>query len=114
MLEKVYFDEAKQSQLTALELLLAMGYQYISAEEALLERGGDTSNFILSNIASEKLMEINEYEVDGESYTFSEKDVQDAVDELEYVQYEGLIDTSQKIYNIIMPTSGGKLSLIHI
>lgn len=108
MLEKVHFDEAKQSQLTALELLLAMGYQYISAEEALLERGGDTSNFILANIASEKLMEINEYEVDGESYTFSEKDVQDAVDELEYVQYEGLIDTAQKIYNIIMPTSGGK------
>ncbi|WP_293004939.1 type I restriction endonuclease subunit R [Nitrosomonas sp.] len=108
MLEKVHFDEAKQSQLTALELLLAMGYQYISAEEALLERGGDTSNFILANIASVKLMEINEYEVDGESYTFSEKDVQGAVDELEHIQYEGLIDTSQKIYNIIMPTSGGK------
>lgn len=108
MLEKVHFDEAKQSQLTALELLLAMGYQYISVEEALLERGSDTSNFILANIASEKLMEINKYEVDGESYKFSEKDVQDAVDELEYIQYEGLIDTSQKIYNIIMPTSGGK------
>lgn len=108
MLEKVHFDEAKQSQLTALELLLAMGYQYISSEEALLERGGNTSNFILANIANEKLMEINEYEVDGDSYTFSEKDVQDAVDELEYIQYEGLIDTAQKIYNIIMPTSGGK------
>ena len=108
MLEKVHFDEAKQSQLPAMELLLAMGYKYISAEEALLERGSDTSNFILANIASEKLMEINEYEVDGKNYKFSDKDVRDAVDELEHIQYEGLIDTAQKIYNTIMPTSGGK------
>ena len=108
MLEKVHFDEARQSQLPTLELLLAMGYKYISAEEALLERGNDTSNFILANIASEKLMEINEYEIDGKSYKFSDKDVRDAVDELEHIQYEGLIDTAQKIYNTIMPTSGGK------
>jgi type I restriction enzyme R subunit len=108
MLEKVHFDEAKQSQLPALEMLLAMGYKYISCEEALKERGGDTSNFILSGISCQKLMEINEYEVDGQIYKFSEKDVRDAVDELEHIQYEGLIDTAQKIYNIIMPTSGGK------
>jgi type I restriction enzyme, R subunit len=114
MLEKVHFDEAKQSQLTALELLLAMGYQYISAEDVLLERDSDTSNFILTNIASEKLMEINQYEVDGKSCKFSEKDVQDTVDELEHIQYEGLIDTAQKIYNTIMPTSGGKTIRVRI
>ncbi len=108
MLEKVHFDEARQSQLPALELLLSLGYKYISVEEALRQRGGDTSNFILSDIAREKLMEINGYEVDGTAYKFSEKDVHDAVDELEHIQYEGLIDTAQKIYNTIMPTSGGK------
>lgn len=108
MLEKVYFDEAKQSQLPFIELLLNMGYTYISAEEALRQRSGDTSNFILADIATEKLMEINGYEVDGTTYKFSEKDVRDAIDELEHIQYEGLIDTAQKIYNIIMPTSGGK------
>ncbi|MCB9810673.1 MAG: type I restriction endonuclease subunit R [Candidatus Nomurabacteria bacterium] len=108
MLEKVHFDEARQSQLTTLELLIAMGYQYISAEDVLKERGGDTSNFILADIAERKLMDINGYEVDGKSYKFSEKDVRDTIEELEHIQYEGLIDTSQKIYNIIMPTSGGK------
>lgn len=108
MLEKVHFDEARQSQLTALELLLGMGYQYISSEEALRQRGGDTSNFILADIATEKLMEINGYEMGGTEYKFSEKDVRDAIDELEHIQYEGLIDTAQKIYNTIMPTSGGK------
>ena len=108
MLEKVNFDEARQSQLPFVELLLNMGYTYISVEDALRQRGGDTSNFILSDIAAQKLMEINGYEVDGVEYKFSEKDVRDAIDELEHVQYEGLIDTAQKIYNMIMPTSGGK------
>lgn len=108
MLEKVNFDEARQSQLPFLELLINMGYKYISAEEVMKERSGDTFNFILADIAAEKLMEINDFEVGGEKYKFSEKDVRDAIDELEHIQYEGLIDTSQKIYNMIMPTSGGK------
>lgn len=101
------FDEAKQSQLPLVELLLNMGYTYVSIEEALRQRG-DTSNFILADIATERLMDINGYEVDGTEYKFSEKDVRDAIDELEHIQYEGLIDTAQKIYNTIMPTSGGK------
>jgi len=108
MLEKVNFDEARQSQLPFIELLLNMGYTYIPAEEALRQRGGDTSNFILADIATEKLMEINGYEVGDTEYKFSEKDARDAIDELEHIQYEGLIDTAQKIYNTIMPTSGGK------
>lgn len=108
MLEKVNFDEAKQSQLPFIEILLNMGYKYISTSDTLKQRGGDTSNFILADIATEKLMEINEYEVNDIKYKFSEKDVRDAIDELEHVQYEGLIDTAQKIYNTIMPTSGGR------
>ena len=108
MLEKVNFDEARQSQLTFIELLLNMGYQYISASDAMVERGQDTTNFFLSEISAKKLMEINSYEIDGVVYKFSEKDVRDSIDELANIQYEGLIDTAQKIYNIIMPTSGGK------
>jgi type I restriction enzyme R subunit len=106
-LTNVNFDEAKQSQLPFVELLLNMGYTYVSVAEALRQRG-DTSNFILADIAAEKLMEINGYEVDGVEYKFSEKDVRDAIDELVHIQYEGLIDTAQKVYNTIMPTSGGK------
>jgi type I restriction enzyme R subunit len=108
MLEKVHFDEARQSQLPFIELLLNMGYKYISAEDAMRERKNDATNFILSDVAAKKLMEINSYEIDGVEYKFSDKDVRDAIDELGNIQYEGLIDTAQKIYNIIMPTSGGK------
>jgi len=105
---KVHFDEASQSQLPFIELLINMGYKYISSEEALRQRGGDNSNFILHDIAAAKLMELNGYDIDGVEYKFSEKDVRDAIDELEHIPYEGLIDTAQKIYNTVMPTSGGK------
>lgn len=59
-------------------------------------------------------MEINEYEVAGKKYKFSEKEVRDAIDELEHISYEGLVDTSQKIYNMIMPTSGGKTIKVNV
>ena len=107
-LTNVNFDEAKQSQLPFIEMLVNMGYKYINSAEALRQRDGDASNFILSEIAAEKLMEINSCEVSGSTYKFSEKDVLDSIDELLHIQYEGLIDTAQKIYNMIMPTSGGK------
>lgn len=108
MLENVHFDEAKQSQLPAVEMLVNLGWTYISRDEVLRERKGDTRNFILRDIAAAKLMELNSYEVDGTDYKFSEKDVLDAIDELEHLPYEGLNDTAQKVYNMIMPTSGGK------
>lgn len=108
MLENVHFDEAKQSQLPFIELLINLGYKYISTEDVMQERGADNTNFLLHDIAARKLMEINGYELDGVEYKFSEKDVRDTIDELEHLQYEGLIDTSQKIYGMIMPTSGGK------
>lgn len=95
------FDEAKQSQLPFVELLLAMGYQYLPTAQVYQERCGELSKFILRDIAFANLKRIN-------SDIFGDKDIWDTIDELENVQLEGLIDTSKQIYNTIMPTSGGK------
>jgi len=111
-MDKVHFDEAKQSQLPFVELLLNMGYVYISTDEALRQRGS-ASDFILKDIAREQLMKINQYEVGGELMRFSEKEIFDTIESLEHEQYSGLIDTAQKIYNTIMPTSGGKTVQVH-
>ena len=107
-IEQINFDETKQSQLPFVEMLINMGYRYISVSEVSKERGGDTAKFILRDTAIKKLSEINEYEHGGEIHRFSEKSIVEAVDELENIQFEGLIDTSRKIYSMIMPTSGGK------
>ncbi len=107
-INKVNFDETKQSQLPFVEMLINMGYRYIPTPEVMAERGGDTSKFILKDTAFKKLSEINDYEVGDEVFKFSDKDVREAIDELENIQFEGLIDTSKKVYSMIMPTSGGK------
>ena len=89
-----------------------MGYTYISTNEVLEQRNDDARNFILRDIAAKQLMEINTYEVDDKDFTFGEKDVRDAIDELENVEYNGLIDTSQTVFNMIMPTAGGKTIVV--
>jgi len=102
------FDEARQSQLPFVELLINMGYEYISRNDVLKQRRGDTGKFLLKDIALEQLSKINSYTIRDKEYKFSDSDVWEAIEELENIPYEGLIDTSQKIYNMIMPTSGGK------
>ena len=107
-MDKVDFDEAKQSQLPLVELLVNMGYTYLSRDEALAQRGGDTSKFLLHDIARQSLMGINSYEAGGETLKFSEADVAGVVEELEAIRLEGLIDTSREISHMIMPKLGGK------
>ncbi len=102
------FDEARQSQLAFVELLMNMGYTYIPCTEVMKQRKGDTSRFILRDIAFEALSRINSYEHDGERHQFSDKDIWQAIDELETIKLEGLVPTAKNIYNTIMPTSGGK------
>jgi len=108
MLDNVDFDEAKQSQLPLVEMLINLGYRYIPAAEVVKERGGDTSNFILRQTAFKKFSEINEYEHKGQKYKFSDEDIVKVIDELEDIPLEGLIDTSKKVFGMIMPLTGGK------
>src|SRR4051794_3481065 len=99
MLENVNFDEAKQSQLTFVEMLIGLGYTYLPNDELMRQRSSDPSYYLLKEIAAETLMHINDYEHGGQTYKFSEKDVAEAIDELENIQFEGLIDTSKNVYN---------------
>jgi type I restriction enzyme R subunit len=107
-MSKLNFDETKQSQLPAVELLINLGYRFITAAELEQERGGDTSRFILRHTAQRMLSKINSYEHRGTEYHFSEKDIAEVIDELENIPFEGLQDTSKKIYSMIMPRLGGK------
>ncbi len=108
MLENVNFDEARQSQLPLVELLINMGYTYLPSKQLMALRSNDPSYFLLKQIASESLMRINDYEHHGNKFKFSDKDIAEAIDELENIQFEGLIDTSKAVFNTIMPLRGGK------
>ena len=101
------FDEARQSQLPAVELLINMGYTYLPQAEVRRLRKDDNGKFLLKEIAFESLKRINHFEHKGERYPFSDKNIIDAIDELESVPLNGLQDTAKEVYYAIM-TYGGK------
>lgn len=107
-MDNLNFDETKQSQLPLVEMLINLGYRYISVDQVLEERDGDTSKFILRDTAIRKFAEINSYDHKGQTYKFTDKDVAEVVDELENIPLEGLIDTSKTVFGMIMPKTGGK------
>ena len=97
------FDEVNESQFPAVELLIKLGWKYLSREEADKARNGDRRKVILTNIAKDALMRINDY--DGKK--FDEPDIAGKVDELENTEFNGLIDTCREISGRIMPKLGG-------
>ena len=101
---KADFNEAQQSQLPFAEMLINMGYRYLSREEIKKQRREDNSKFILQDIAEEFLMKINSYELDGREQKFTQAEILRAIDGLEKISFEkdGLIESSKKKYKMLM------------
>jgi len=57
------FKEEHIPQVPALQLLINLGYTYLAPEEALVARGGKTSNVILGAILEKQLRQINTTDV---------------------------------------------------
>lgn len=100
---EIDFDEVNESQFPAVELLVKLGWKYLSREEADQVRGGDCRKIILTDIAKNALMRINDY--DGKK--FDEADINAKVDELENTELNGLTDACREISGRIMPKLGG-------
>lgn len=94
-------NEKLTSQVPAVQLLVAMGYEYLSPEKALSERQGRTSNVLLENILRNQLKEINRIRYKGSEYLFSEENVQSAIQKLKNIKYDGLLKTNEAIYDLI-------------
>ncbi len=95
------FDEKHLSQLPAIQLLVQMGYEYLSPAEALHERQGRTSNVLLEGVLRESLKEINGIWHRGSEYLFSEENIQTAIQKLKNVKYDGLVRTNEVIYDLL-------------
>lgn len=95
------FREDHISQIPALQLLVNMGYSYLSPEEALQARGGKTSNVILENILEKQLRLINRVQYKGSEYPFSNGNITTAVNTIKNIPYDGLIRTNEKVYDLL-------------
>jgi type I restriction enzyme R subunit len=94
-------NEKKTSQIPALQLLINLGFEFITPSEARKERQGRASNVLLENILREKLKEINRIRYKGNEYLFSEENIQSAIQKLKNVKYDGLLKTNEAIYDLL-------------
>ena len=101
MLETPSFKEDHISQVPALQLLINLGYTYLTPEEALVARGGKTSNVILEAILEKQLHQINAILYKGGEYLFSNNNITNAISTLKNIPYDGLIRTNEKIYDLL-------------
>ena len=95
------FREELISQIPALQLLQALGYTYLNPDEALTARGGKLSNVLLDSILAVQLREINIIYYKGQAYPFTEDNIQEAIRKLKNEPYDGLVRTSEKIYDLL-------------
>ncbi|MCX5726853.1 MAG: HsdR family type I site-specific deoxyribonuclease [Candidatus Saganbacteria bacterium] len=95
------FKEDHISQVPALQLLINLGYTYLTPEEALNARGGKTSNVILETIFEKQLHQINTILYKGGEYSFSNNNITNAISTLKNIPYDGLIRTNEKIYDLL-------------
>ena len=95
------YKEENISQGPAIEVLKNLGYEYISAEEVDKNRG-NRYNVLLTDILKEYLTRLNEYEYKGKAYKFSQKNIEQAIKDLDEPLTDGLVKTNEKIYDSLM------------
>jgi len=95
------FKEDQISQVPALELLQKLGYVYVSPSEAVAMRGGRLAGVLLESVLAEQLRKINVIRFKGREYPFSEGNILAAVQSLTDVVDDGLVQTNEKIYDLL-------------
>ena len=91
--------EKHQSQVPALQLLVALGFTPLSQDEALRLRGGRLRNVVLDDVFAEQLMRINRFTHRGREYSFDLEDAHEAMRRLKPTpdRLMGLLGSNQEI-----------------
>lgn len=95
------YREDHASQIPAIQLLINLGYEYITPEGAVRLRGGKTGGVLLDGILEGQLRKLNVIRFKGQEYAFSEGNIQAAIMALKDVFYDGLVRTNEKVYDLL-------------
>ncbi|WBU62346.1 type I restriction endonuclease subunit R [Paracoccus albus] len=105
MMEKGFIAAEKhQSQVPALQMLVALGFTPLSQEETLRLRGARLRNVVLDDVLAEQLMRINRFTHRGREYGFDLEDAHEAMRRLKPTpdRLKGLRGTNQDIYDTLV------------
>ncbi len=100
-MDKDAYKEANAAQQPAVELLQAMGYAYISPEDCGKQRGGHY-HILLKDVLRGQLRRLNRYEYAGVENEFSSANIERAMEDLDEPLVDGLVRSSEKIYNKLL------------
>lgn len=96
------FIEDYISQLPALKLLMNMGWQYLTPDEALEARNNRTSNVLLEDILKDQLRRINKIEYKQKEFEFTEANINNALLALRDLPIQdGYIAANKTFYELI-------------
>ena len=98
------FKEDHISQIPALQMLVNLGYTYLSPAEAERQRGGKTSNVLLEDVLRKQLKKINaEKTISSTKSTYiSDANIENGIQILKNLPMnEGYIAASEKAYNLL-------------
>ena len=93
--------ESNASHVPAVELLKAMGYAYISPTNCDLQRGS-RYHVLLKDILRGQLRRLNRYSYAGTENEFSAANIERAMEDLDEPLTDGLVRTSEKIYDALL------------
>jgi type I restriction enzyme R subunit len=97
------FKEDHISQIPALQMLVKLGYTYLSPAEAERLRGGKSTNVILEDVLKKQLKEINSIKVSAHKTSlFTDENIDRGVLALKNLPMnEGYIAACEKAYNLL-------------
>lgn len=93
--------EDESSQIPALQLLVNLGWTYLSPDEALTARGGRTGRVLLTSILSVKLAELNIIRFKGAEHLFTDANIQQAVQALEHREPDSPVRVNEGVYDLL-------------
>lgn len=100
------FDAAEkhQSQIPALQVLVALGFTPLSQAEAVRLRGGRLRGVVLDDVLADQLLKINRFTHRGREYSFDLEDAHEAIRRLKPTpdRQKGLRGTNQDIYDTLV------------
>lgn len=102
-MNKISFKEDHISQLPALQLLISMGYEYVTPMEADELRGQKSSQVILEEVLRKQLKQLNSIQLGSNRTTyFSDENIEKGIQALKNLPlHEGLGIASEKVYNLL-------------
>jgi type I restriction enzyme R subunit len=97
------FKEDHISQIAALQMLINLGYTYLTPEEALRARGTKTTQVLLDDILRKQLKEINSLRISStKTSIFSDVNIEAGIRALKEIPLvDGYIHASESAYNLL-------------